>query len=154
LACLTLLADTLPFVFFDQFLVSRPHITHLWLPSFVGVPPGACEVPEKAVPSLVALDTSSGLAVALAPNRSLQRMTLRIASTLYDGLCPAAIFGTLGSQLKELVLVLVPDVDAWMRGRFLGALVNTGGGLEVLELCLEGTFDDVCIYLLSCSVAL
>jgi hypothetical protein len=154
LARLTLLADTLPFAFFDQFLASRPHITHLSLPNFVGVPPGACEVPKKAVPSLVALDASPGLAVALAPDRSLQRVTLRIASTLYDGLRPAAIFHTLGSQLKELVLVLAPDVDARTRGRLLGALANTGGGLEVLELRLEGTFDDVRVYLSSRSVAL
>jgi hypothetical protein len=58
LARLTLLSDTLPFAFFDRFLAGRPHITHLSLPNFVGVPPGACEVPAKAVPSLVALDTS------------------------------------------------------------------------------------------------
>jgi hypothetical protein len=143
LARLTLLADTLPFVFFDQFLAARPHITHLALPNFVGVPPGAHEVPTKAVPSLVALDSSPGLAVALAHGRPLQRVTLRIASTLYDGLRPAALFGTLGSHLKELVLVLAPDVDARTRGRLLGSLSNTGGGLEVLELRLEGTSDEV-----------
>ena len=143
LARLTLLADTLPFAFFDQFLAARPHITHLALPNFVGVPPGAHEVPTKAVPSLVALDSSPGLAVALAHGRPLQRVTLRIASTLYDGLRPAALFGTLGSHLKELVLVLAPDVDARTRGRLLGALSNTGGGLEVLELRLEGTSDEV-----------
>jgi hypothetical protein len=118
------------------------------------MPPGAYEVPKKAVPSLVALDASPGLAVALAPDWLLQHVTLHIANTLYDGLCPAAIFHTLGSQLKELVLVLAPDVDARTWGRFLGALANTSGGLEVLELCLEGTFDDICIYLSSRSVAL
>jgi hypothetical protein len=139
LARLTLLSDTPPFAFFDRFLAGRPHITHLSLPNFVGVPPGACEVP-----SLVALDTSPGLAVALGPGRPLQRVTLHIASTLYDGLRPAAIFSALGSQLKELVLVLAPDVDARTRGRLLGALAaNTGAGLEVLELRLEGTSDDV-----------
>jgi hypothetical protein len=148
---LTLLADTLPFAFFDQFLTSRPRITHLSLPNFVGVPPGACEMPTKAVPSLSVLDASPGLAVALAPGRPLQHVTLRIASTLYDGLRPAALFGTLGSHLKELVLVLAPDVDARTRGRLLGALANTGGGLEMLELCLEGTSDEVSVHFLFAS---
>ena len=143
LARLTLLTDTLPFAFFDQFLASRSHITHLSLPNFVGVPPGANEVPKNAIPNLVALDTSPGLAVALAPNRPLQRVTLRIASTLYDGLRPAALFETLGTHLKELVLVLAPDIDARTRGRLLGALANSAGGLEVLELRLEGTCDEV-----------
>ena len=43
----------------------------------------------------------------------MQRVILRVASTLYDaydGLCPAALFSVLGSQLKEFVLVLAPDV--------------------------------------------
>ncbi len=72
-------------------------------------------------------------------------MTLRIASTLYDGLRPAALFGALGgsSALSELVLVLAPDVDVRTRGRLLGSLGDTGGGLEVLELLLEGTTDEV-----------
>ena len=57
------------------------------------------------------LDGSPGLATALAPGRSLRRVTLRIASTLYDGLRPAALFSALGGALKELVLVLATDVD-------------------------------------------
>jgi hypothetical protein len=146
---LTLLADTLPYAFFDRFLPTRPHITHLALPHFVGVPPGAGEVPPAAVPALTALDTSPGLAAALAPGRPLQRVTLRVASTLYDGLRPAALFGALGGQLKELVLVLAPDVDARTRGRLLGALAKTGGGLETLELRLEGKSDEVRARLLS-----
>lgn len=60
-----------------------------------------------------------------------------------DGLRPAALFDALGSELKELVLVLAPDVDVRSRGRLLGSLgswVKTGDGLEVpvLELRLEG----------------
>ncbi len=70
-------------------------------------------------------------------------MTLRVASTLYDGLRPAALFDTLGSEVKELALVLAPDVDTRTRGRLLGALAITGGGLEVLELRLEGKSDEV-----------
>jgi hypothetical protein len=52
-----------PLAFFDQFLASHLHITHLSFPKFVGMSPGACEVPKKAVPSLVALDASPGLVV-------------------------------------------------------------------------------------------
>jgi hypothetical protein len=81
------------------------------------LPPGPGEVPATAVPHLARLDASPGLATVLAPGRPVRRATLRIASTLYDGLRPAALFDALGSQLKELVLVLAPDVDARTRGR-------------------------------------
>jgi hypothetical protein len=64
----------------------------------------------------------------------VQRATLRVASTLYDGLRRAALFDALGSQLKELVLVLAPDVDARTRGRSLGALAKSAEGMEALEL--------------------
>ena len=150
LTSLTLLADTLPYAFFDDFLASpaRARITHLALPHFVGVPPAAHEVPSAAAPRLAILDGSPGLVAALAPSRPLRRVTLRVASTLYDGLRPAALFGALfgalgSSALKELVLVLAPDVDVRTRGRLLGALANTGTGLELLELSLEGTSDEV-----------
>jgi hypothetical protein len=79
----------------------------------------------------------------LAPGRPVERVTLRVASTLYDGLRPAALFDALGSELKELALVLAPDVDARTRGRLLGALAKTSEGLEVLELRLEGKSDEV-----------
>ncbi|KAI9433230.1 hypothetical protein H4582DRAFT_2082710 [Lactarius indigo] len=142
---LTLLADTLPYAFFDDFLAApaRARLTHLALPHFVGVPPAAHEVPPAAVPRLAVLDSSPGLAAALAPDRPLRSVTMRIASTLYDGLRPAALFGALGGALKELVLVLAPDVDVRTRGRLLGALGNTGAGLEILELSLDGTSDEV-----------
>jgi hypothetical protein len=55
---LTLLADTLPFSFFDQFLISNLTIEHLSLPNFIGVPPGPGEVPSTAIPNLISLDTS------------------------------------------------------------------------------------------------
>jgi len=93
---LTLLADTLPYAFFDDFLA------------------------------------------VLAPN-----CPLRIASTLYDGLRTAALFGALGSTFKVLVLVLAPDVDLPTCGRLLGALANTGAELELLELNLEGASEEV-----------
>ncbi len=54
-----------------------------------------------------------------------------------------ALFGALGSALKELVLVLAPDVDVCTRGQLLGVLANRGAGLELLELSLEGTSDEV-----------
>jgi hypothetical protein len=151
LARLTLEADTLPFAFFDQFLAERPQIVHLALPNFVGVPPGPGEVPATAVPHLARLDASPGLAAVLAPGRSVRRVTLRVASTLYDGLRPAALFDALGSQLRELVLVLAPDVDARTRGRLLGALAKTAEGLEVLELRLEGKSDEVRARLFVCA---
>ena len=65
-----------------------------------------------AVPHLTTLDASPSLAAALAPNRLVKWVTLRVASTLYDDLHPAALFDALGSELKDLALVLAPDVDA------------------------------------------
>ena len=70
-------------------------------------------------------------------------MTLCIATTAYDGLRPAALFSALGGALKVLLLVLRPDVDVRTRGRLLGALANTGTGLEVLEMSLEGSSNEV-----------
>ncbi|KAH9166155.1 hypothetical protein EDB89DRAFT_2076153 [Lactarius sanguifluus] len=118
--------DTLPYAFFDGFLAAPRRTSH--------------QPPCRA---LSVLDSSPGLAAALAPGRPLRRVTLHIASTLYDGLRPAALFGALGGSLKELVLVLAPDVDVRTRGRLLGALGNTGAGLEALELSLDGTSDEV-----------
>ncbi|KAH9010493.1 hypothetical protein EDB83DRAFT_2680807 [Lactarius deliciosus] len=142
---LALLADTLPYAFFDGFLVApaRARLTHLALPHFVSVPPAAQDVPSAAVPRLAVLDSSPSLAAALAPGRPLHRVMLHIASTLYDDLRPAPLFGALGGSLKVLVLVFAPAVDVRTRGRLLGALGNTGAGLEVLELSLDGTSDEV-----------
>ena len=106
-------------------------------------------MPPTAIPNLVSLDACPGLAVSLAHGRlsTLRQVTLRVTSTLYDGLRPAAIFGALfgpgGGQVKVLCLVLAPDVDRRARGWLLGALAKTGEGLEVLELQLEGTSDEV-----------
>ena len=133
----TLLADTFPFVLFDQFFTARLHISRLALPNFVGIPPGAGEVPSMAVSHLPTIDASPSLAAALAPDRPVDRVTLHVASTLYDDLRPAALFIELGSELKELAFVLAPEIDAWTRGRLLGALARTGEGLGVLELPLE-----------------
>jgi hypothetical protein len=55
-------------------------------------------------------------------------VVLRVVSTPYDGLCPAALFSELGSQLKAFVLVLAPDVVEQMRGRSLFALIRTVEG--------------------------
>jgi len=70
-------------------LRSRPvpccRIVHLALPNFVGVPPGAGEVPSTAVPHLTTLDACPSLAAALAPGHPVERES-RVASTLYDGL--------------------------------------------------------------------
>ncbi|KAH8981382.1 hypothetical protein EDB86DRAFT_3107208 [Lactarius hatsudake] len=75
-----------------------------------------------------------------APSSAFRRVTLRVASTLYDGLCPAAFFGALVGALKELVLALVSNVDVRTRGRLLGTLGTTSAGLK---LSLKGTSDEV-----------
>ena len=87
------------------------------------------------------LDGSSGLAAALL--LAAHCMTLRIASTLCDGLGSAALSSALGGVLKELALVLAPDVGVRTRGQLLGALESTVTGLEVLEMRLECTSDEV-----------
>ncbi|KAH9037412.1 hypothetical protein EDB83DRAFT_2648144 [Lactarius deliciosus] len=63
------------------------------------------------IPLLLVSHTSSpGLTAVPTPNCLFHRMTLCVASTLYDDLHPMALFGTLGA-LMELALVLTPDVD-------------------------------------------
>ena len=81
----------------------------------------------------------------------MDRVALRVASTLYEDLRPVALFIELGSELKELALVLALEIDARTRGRLLGVLENTGEGLEVLELRLEGRSDEVCSCPLYCA---
>ena len=114
----TPLADTFPFAFFDQFLAARPQISRIALPNFVSVPPGAGEVPSMVVPHLPTLDASPSLAAALVPGCPVDRVTLRVASTLYDDLRPAALFIELESELKELAFVLAPEIDAWTEGGY------------------------------------
>lgn len=62
---------------------ARPQIVHLAFPNFVSVPPGAREVPSTAVLHLTMLDASHGLVAALVPGRPVERVTLRVPSTLY-----------------------------------------------------------------------
>ncbi|KAI9435285.1 hypothetical protein H4582DRAFT_2100431 [Lactarius indigo] len=88
-------------------------------------------------------DRSHGFAPALTYVRLLRRVTLQISSTLYDGLCPTALFSALGGSLRELVLVLALYVDVRIHERLLGALGSMTTGLEVLELSLDGTSDEV-----------
>jgi hypothetical protein len=73
----------------------------------------------------------------------VRHATLRVASTLYDGLRPVTLFDMLGNQLRELVLALAQDVDAPTRGRSLGVLAKMADGPGVLELRLEGKSDEV-----------
>ncbi|KAH8990899.1 hypothetical protein EDB86DRAFT_2937671, partial [Lactarius hatsudake] len=108
--------------------------THLVLPHFVGLP-------SAPAPRLAVLDSSPGIAAALAPSRPLRPVTLRIANTLYDSLRPAALFGALIGAPKGLILVLMPDVGVRAHGPLLGALGNSGAGLETPELSFKGISD-------------
>jgi hypothetical protein len=74
---------------------------------------------------------------------TLRAANTRAANTLYDGLRPAALFGALESELRGLLLVLAPDVDARTCGRLLSALAKTSSELEALDLRLEGKSDEV-----------
>ncbi|KAH9008017.1 hypothetical protein EDB84DRAFT_150238 [Lactarius hengduanensis] len=97
------LTDTLPYTLFENFLAvpTRARITHLALPHFVCVPPAAHVVPPNAALHLTVLDSSPSLAAALGSSHLLCRLTLRIASTPYDGLRRAALLGALGSTRKK-----------------------------------------------------
>ncbi|KAH9163117.1 hypothetical protein EDB89DRAFT_2079140 [Lactarius sanguifluus] len=122
-------------------LAGAPHlaaarITHLVLPHFVNIPPAAHVVPPNAASHLAVLDSSPGLAAALGSRHPLCCLTLRIATTLYDGLHPAALFGALGGTRKELGLILAPNVDIRTRGRIRAR------GSRYLS-CLRGTSDEV-----------
>ncbi|KAH8990892.1 hypothetical protein EDB86DRAFT_2937485 [Lactarius hatsudake] len=84
-------------------------------PHFVDVPPSARDVPSASAPRFAVFHSSAGLTAAPAPNCPFRRMTLRVASTLYDDLHPAALFG-----------VVLADVR--MRVQLLGALGKHGRG--------------------------
>ena len=88
---LTLLADTLPVAFFDQFLTAHPQVIHLAIGRFFGA----------------------------AGDAACREHTVR-------GLYPAVLFGAGGSQVKESVLMLVPNVEARMWWLLLYALAKTG----------------------------
>ncbi|KAH8984480.1 hypothetical protein EDB86DRAFT_2962913 [Lactarius hatsudake] len=79
-------------------------------PSSTTFPPRLPTLPSAPVPPLAVLDSSPGIAAALAPSRPLRPVTLHIANTRYDSLRLAALFGALISTLKELILILAPDV--------------------------------------------
>ena len=77
-------------------------------------------------------------------------MALPVASTLYGDLRPGALFIDVGRELKEFALVLALEIDARTRRRLLGVLANTGEGLEVLDLRVEGRSDEVSSWPLYC----
>ncbi|KAH8981372.1 hypothetical protein EDB86DRAFT_3087164 [Lactarius hatsudake] len=133
-----LLHLTLLCAFFDHLLAAPAcaRFTHIALLHFAGVP-------SAPAPHLAALDSSPGLAAVLSPSRPLRRVTPCIANTLYDGLRPAALFGALIGALKGLILVLTPDVGVRAHGPLLGALGNSGAGLETPELSFKGISDEV-----------
>ncbi|KAH9165338.1 hypothetical protein EDB89DRAFT_2011916 [Lactarius sanguifluus] len=80
----------------------------------------------------------------------LRRMTLHIASTLFDGLRPAALFGGLDGALKELVLDLAPDMDAHTCGRLFGVPEIRALGLSYSScgpsLSSDRSLHSYCIY--------
>jgi len=78
-------------------------------------------------------------------------VALHVASTLYGDLRLVALFIELGSELKELALVLGLEIDPRTRGWLLGVLANTGEGLEALELRLEGRSNEVSSWPLYCA---
>jgi len=78
-------------------------------------------------------------------------VALRVAGTLYGDLRPGALFIDVGRELKELALVLALEIDARTRRRLLGVLPNTGEGLEVLDLRVEGRSDEVSSWPLYCA---
>jgi hypothetical protein len=55
--------DTLPYVFFENFLAvsACARLTHPALPQFVSVPPAARDVPSAGAPRLTVLDSNVGL---------------------------------------------------------------------------------------------
>ncbi|KAH9062522.1 hypothetical protein EDB83DRAFT_2384230 [Lactarius deliciosus] len=120
LSHLTLLSDSLPYAFFDDFFSQRQ-------PARV-LPTSRCPISSACLLQSMTSHPPSLRAL----RRFLRRVTLRIASTPYNGLRTVALFGALGGSLKVLVLVLASDVDVRTRGRLLGALANTSAGLEVL----------------------
>ncbi|KAH8990915.1 hypothetical protein EDB86DRAFT_3080213 [Lactarius hatsudake] len=129
---------TLLRAFFDHLLAAPAcaRFTHIALLHFAGVP-------SAPAPHLAALDSSPGLAAVLSPSRPLRPVTPCIANTLYDGLRPTALFGALIDALKGLILVLTPDVGVRAHGPLLGALGNSGAGLETPELSFKGISDEV-----------
>jgi hypothetical protein len=118
-ARLTLCTDMHPFAFFNKVFAAYPQIVHLALLNFVGVPPRRrLGAPDDCSSFPCVRRSRPGLAATLAPGQPVQRVTPLVTSTLYDGLRVAVLFDALGSQLTELVLVLVPDVDTQTLGHW------------------------------------
>ncbi|KAI9435288.1 hypothetical protein H4582DRAFT_2100435 [Lactarius indigo] len=140
---LMLLTDTLPYPFLDDLLAAPAcaRLTH----RTTSHPP--------LLRTFAVFDRSPGLAAALTYLRLLHRVTLRVASTLYNDLCPVALYSVLSSSLRVLVLVLASDVDVLICERLLAALGNTDAGLEVLEVSLNGTSNEVSLQSLNMQVS-
>ncbi|KAH9058960.1 hypothetical protein EDB83DRAFT_2388786, partial [Lactarius deliciosus] len=81
-------------------------LTHLGLSHSIGVPPAAQDVPSAVVPCLAILDSSHGLAAALA--RSLAAYASPVRSTA----------ACIPRHCLELGLVLAPDVECARAGSY------------------------------------
>jgi hypothetical protein len=119
---LTLFAVMLPYAFFLAAVV-RARFTHLALPHFVRIPPAAHDV-LASPPPRCASPCSTAVPASRPPAAPCD---LRIASTLRDG--PRRAEGVLAPRSGR----------AWL----LGTRANTGVGLKVLEMSLDGTSDEV-----------
>jgi hypothetical protein len=72
--------------FLNRIVPARSNMTHISLPNFVGMLPGANEVTTNAMPNFVRLDTGS-LALALAPgivNEEVGYISLREKKVCQD----------------------------------------------------------------------
>ncbi|KAH8991798.1 hypothetical protein EDB86DRAFT_2830702 [Lactarius hatsudake] len=120
---LTLLADKLPYASFDDFLATFHN-----------------DVSSAAVPRLAVLDSSPGLTAALA--RSWPSTALCDATHRQCTVRPAPLFGALGTT-KGTRTRTRAGCGMRTRGQLMGALGNTRAVLQVLDLSLEGTSDEV-----------
>ncbi|KAH9021790.1 hypothetical protein EDB85DRAFT_1999099 [Lactarius pseudohatsudake] len=128
------LTDPPPYPSFDDFLdvPARARLTHLALRHFVGV---RSAVHDHYVPPTASPRRSRQWPRPCDCARSWPSGAPRSAAHCEHAVRWPALFGTLGGALKEFGL----DVDVRPRGRLLGAQGNSGTGLKVLELSLEGT---------------
>ncbi|KAH9165009.1 hypothetical protein EDB89DRAFT_378211 [Lactarius sanguifluus] len=94
--------------------------------------------PRHALPCSTAVLVSR--LCSLAHGRPPHCVTLRIASAQYDGLHPAE---TVWCARRSKGTRTRAECGMRTRGQSLGALGNTRAELEVLDLSLEGTSDEV-----------